>query len=103
MADNVRWRGMEGLLCPSRGFAQLFGERGDLVEKSSHQQGVKLDPGSVFQLLNRLFERERIAIRPVCGERIKNVRDCNNAREEGNIVALQAVRISAPVTAFVVV
>src|SRR5579872_1925683 len=64
--------------------------------------GIESLAGQPFDDLQRLLGRVRLLIWAVGGERVESVGDSDDAGQHGNLISLEAVRISAAVEGFVV-
>ena len=70
--------------------------------KTSTTCGVELRAGAALDLFARVRERQSLAIGAVADHGVQRVRDGENARAEGNLLALQAARIAGAVEEFLV-
>ncbi len=66
-------------------------------------QGVPLDPRSLAEDLIDAFGRHRDAVRPRGVHRVEAIGDRQDARQEGDRIALEPFRVTAAVIAFMVV
>ena len=72
-------------------------DRGQRAGERVHDFGVELRAGAAPQLAQRLGRGSRRAIGARAGHGVEGVGDVDDAREQGNLVAAQAVRVAAAV------
>ncbi len=67
-----------------------------------HHALVELPPGAAVQLLNGLLQRNDAPVRTVGGHGVNRVADQDDARDQRNGIAGQAVRVTAAVAVLMV-